>query len=180
MVKSSSAHDVVTLGRIVGVFGIKGWLKIRSYARPADGILGYKRWLISTEGKWRRVVLLDGRSHGKGIVASLKGYVDRDQAAALVGAEVGVAMAELPSLQEGEYYWAQLKGLRVRDLAGIDLGTVSHLLETGANDVLVVVPTPTDDNDKSGSDRLIPYTPEVISDVDLDAGVIVVDWDRQF
>lgn len=180
MAKSSSADDVVILGRVVGVFGVKGWFKVRSYARPPDGILAYKQWLIATEGSWRSVVLLDGRSHGKGIVASLEGYTDRDQAMALVGTEIGIAKAELPSLAEGEYYWAQLQGLRVRDLAGIDLGVVSHLLETGANDVMVVVPEASKPEKKADPDRLIPYTPEVVRRVDLDAGVIVVDWDRNF
>ena len=127
---------------------------------------------------WQAGRLLDGRSHGKVIVASLEGYVDRDQAAALVGTDIGIAMTELPSLPEGEYYWAQLQGLRVRDLAGIDLGVVSHLLETGANDVMVVVPEPSNAEGKANPDRLIPYTPQVVNRVDLDAGVIVVDWDR--
>lgn len=180
MAKSSSADDVVTLGRIVGVFGIKGWVKIRSYSRPPDGILGYKQWLIRAEDGWQTVRLLDARSHGKAIIASLEGYADRDQATALVGTDIGIAMAELPSLPEGEYYWAQLQGLRVRDLAGIDLGVVSHLLETGANDVMVVVPEPSNVDSKANPDRLIPYTPEVVNRVDLDAGVIVVDWDPDF
>ncbi len=180
MTKSSSADEVVTLGRIVGVFGIKGWVKVRSYSRPPDGILGYKQWLIRAEGGWQTVRLLDGRSHGKGIIASLEGYADRDRATALVGGDIGIAMAALPSLPEGEYYWAQLQGLRVRDLAGVDLGVVSHLLETGANDVMVVVPEPSDAESKANPDRLIPYTPEVVNCVDLDAGVIVVDWDQDF
>jgi 16S rRNA processing protein RimM len=180
MAKSSSADDVVTLGRVVGVFGIKGWVKVRSYSRPPDGILGYKQWLIGAEGDWQSVVLLGGRPHGKGIIASLEGYADRDQATALVGADIGIAMAELPSLAAGEYYWAQLQGLRVRDLAGIDLGVVSHLLETGANDVMVVVAEPGKSESTASPDRLIPYTPSVVNRVDLDAGVIVVDWDWNF
>ncbi len=180
MAKSSSADDVITLGRIVGVFGIKGWVKVRSYARPSDGILGNKRWLIGTGGDWQSVLLLDGQSHGKGIIASLEGYADRDQATALVGTDIGIAMAELPSLPEGEYYWAQLQGLRVRDLAGINLGVVSYLLETGSNDVMVVVPEARNAESKANPDRLIPYTPDVVNRVDLDAGVIVVDWDRDF
>ncbi len=180
MAKSLSADDVVTLGRIVGVFGVKGWVKVRSYARPLDGILEYKQWLIRTECDCQSVRLLHGRSHGKGIIASLEGYPDRDQARTLIGADIGIAMAELPSLPEGEYYWAQLQGLRVRDLAGIELGVVSHLLETGANDVMVVVPEPSNAESKANPDRLIPYTPEVVNHVDLDVGVILVDWDPDF
>ena len=113
------------------------------------------------------------QSHGKGLVVGLRDYTDRDQARSLIGLEIAVPRAELPAPEEGEYYWADLVGLKVETTEGQILGTVDHLIETGANDVLVV----------HGEDRerLIPFVADqVIRRVDLAAGLIQVDWDPDF
>lgn len=181
MSNPSSSDGVVALGRIVGLFGVRGWVKVYSYARPPERILAYKPWLIRTEDGWKALALLEGRLHGKGIVASLEGYVDRDQAKTLVGTDIAVPMAQLPSLPEGEYYWVQLQGLRVVNLQGSELGVVTHLFETGANDVMSVAPEETGAGERQRTDsRLIPYTPEVVKKVDLDSGVMLVDWGADF
>ena len=161
----------VTLGRIVGLFGVKGWVKIYSATRPIEDILNYSEWLVGGEGAERRVRLLDGRLQGPGLVALLEGCADRDQARALVGATIAVERAQLPALAEGEYYWCDLEGLRVLTLEGQVLGNVDHLIETGANDVLVV---------HGERERLLPYTGEVVRRIDLEAGLIEVDWDADF
>ena len=113
----------------------------------------------------------EGRRQGRGIVVHLMGYDDREQATALVGADIAVPRTQLPRLKKGEYYWSQLQGLRVTNLQGVELGRVSHLFETGSNDVLVVA---------GEREYLIPYLPDVVQAIDLDAGTLSVDWDADF
>lgn len=157
----------ITLGRIVGVYGVRGWVKVYSHTRPREAILDYGPWLIERDGQWEAHEVEEGRVHGKGVVARLAGCADRDQAAGLIGAEIAVERSRFPEAAASEYYWADLEGLRVQNLEGEQLGTVSHLFETGANDVLVL----------SGErERLIPFARPVIQRVDLDEGVIIVDW----
>ena len=163
---------MVTLGRISGVFGVHGWVKVFSHTASRSSILDYSPWYLGSEGAWEAFDVLDGRSHGKGVIARLAGCTDRDQAAALVGREIAVERNQLPEPEAGDYYWTDLEGLRVQTVGGLELGRVDHLFETGANDVLVVL---------GERERLIPYVwGEVIRSVDLDAGVLVVDWDPDF
>ena len=164
---------LVVVGRIAGIYGVRGWVKIISHTSPPENILGYRNWQLRRHGQWQPVELLEGHPQGKGLVASLVGLVDRDQARAYIGAEIAVPRNELPPLPEGEYYWTDLEGLRVSTVEGEELGVLDHLLETGANDVLVVV--------KDGRQLLIPYVREqVVKQIDLAAGTMTVDWDPDF
>lgn len=141
-----------------------------SYTAPRQGILDYKDCLVGDACGWRGAELVEGRKHGKSIIVRLGGVDDRDTAEQLVGLDIGVPRAELPEVSVGEYYWTDLEGLQVVHRGQRRLGTVSHLLETGANDVLVV-------RDEDGMERLIPFVQgQVILDVDLAEGVIKVDW----
>ena len=159
----------VILGRIVGLFGVRGWLKVYSYTEPREAVLDYKDWLLSRNGRWQRVVLAEGKRHGKAVIARLEGIEDRDAAAELTGSEIGVDRDTLPDPGEGHYYWADLEGLTVVHKDGTELGKVAYLMATGANDVLVV---------DGPAERLIPFvTGEVILDVDLAAGIMRVDWE---
>lgn len=159
----------VVIGRVSGVYGIAGWVKVFSYTRPRENIFNYSPWLLGTRAGWREAALQEGGVHGKGLIARLQGITDRDAARALMGCDIAIARAQLPPLPAGEYYWHDLIGLTVVNRAGEELGEVTELQETGANDVLVV----------SGRERrLIPVVmDEVILEVDLDAGRIRVDWD---
>lgn len=160
------------MGEIVGLFGVRGWVKVFSYTRPMEGLLAYRPWQVRVQDAWRTLEVAEGHVQGKGLVARLRGYESREQAAELIGSQVGVWAADLPPTAPGEYYWAQLEGLRVVNLAGEDLGLVSHLFDTGGNDVLVV---------KQGRrERLIPYTRNAIRGVDLEKREIQVDWDKEF
>ncbi len=171
MTPPSALDRLATLGRIAGLFGVRGWVKIHSYTRPPAAILTYRRWRVRLPSGWRECAVEEGRVHGKAIVARLAGYTDRDQAAELLGAEVALKVSELPPTSPGEYYWAQLEGLEVVNLQGTVLGRVIRLMETGANDVLVV----------SGErERLIPFIRDVIRAVDPEAGQITVDWEADF
>ena len=160
----------VSVGRVAGLFGVRGWIKVYWHTRPREAILNYRPWLIERNGVWQAFDVAEGRAHGKGIVARLSECNDRDAAAKLVGAEIAVSMSQLPTTGRNEYYWAELEGLRVVNVAGQDLGHVSHLFETGANDVLVV---------KGERERLIPFVHAVVQQVDREAGVIRVDWDAE-
>ncbi len=157
------------MGHIAGIHGVRGWVKIHSHTSPRENILNYNPWLLDLEGQgWQARELLGGRRQGKGVVARIEGIDDREQARALIGTEIAIRREQLPPLGEGEYYWHELIGLRVVNLQDVELGTVDHLFETGANDVLVL---------RGQRERLIPYAVgPIVKDIDLVAGRMRVDW----
>lgn len=159
----------VVLGHIAGLYGVQGWVKLHSYTEPREAILDYREFLLNDTGHWREASFVEGRKHGKGVVAHIADIDDRDDARAMIGAEIAVSRDQLPDTAEGHYYWADLEGLRVVDADDRELGTVDHLLATGANDVLVV---------QGEKEILIPFLyGTVIREVDLDEGRIHVDWE---
>ncbi len=167
-----SAVKPVVVGKVAGVFGVRGWIKVISYTEPRDRILTYSPWTLEHGGRRETRNVIGGRGHGTGIVAELEGCTDRDVAAALNGAVISVDRARLPPVNAGEYYWADLVGLSVVTTAGVELGQVTELFETGANDVLVV---------RGERERLIPFIRgQVIQDIDLKTRQIRVDWDPDF
>jgi 16S rRNA processing protein RimM len=162
----------VTLGRVSGVFGVKGWLKVQSYTEPRANITQFGVWLLRMNGVDSPFDVEDGRSQGGSVVAKLRGLDDRDRALEWVGAEIVIEREELPALAANEFYWTDLEGLEVRTTAGEVLGNVDHLLATGANDVLVIGSSP---------QRLIPFIMgSVVKQVDLAARLIVVDWSADY
>lgn len=174
----TSGTEETVLGRVTAVFGIKGWLKIHSYTDPIENILDYSHWVLRQHGRRLPVVVADRKRHGKGLIVLLRGVEDRNQAQEYCGADIVVDSAELPALPEGEYYWHQLEGLEVVTDDEIVLGKVDHLIETGANDVLVVRATEASLDDR---ERLIPYLPDqVVTTIDLDKNRMTVAWDPEF
>ncbi len=162
----------LVVGSVVGVFGVRGWVKIQSHTEPRDNILIYKPWLLERGGEVKEMAVAQGKVHGKGLIARLVGVEDRDSAAELVGSTISVRREQLAQLDEGEFYWADLIGLRVETVEGTELGQVDHLLETGSNDVLVL---------QGERERLVPFVvPDVVRSVDIAGGRIVVDWDPEF
>jgi len=161
----------IVVGRIAGLYGVRGWVKVFSHTQPRENILGYKPWLLQIGGRWVEASAAEGRMHGKGVVAHLEGYDDRDVAAALVGCDIAVHREQLAPVEDDEIYWADLIGLKVVTREGVELGNVDHLIETGANDVVVV---------RGERERLLPYIDGVVLEVDLDQGVMEVDWDPEF
>ena len=163
------ASDLIQLGEVSGIFGIKGWLKVRSYTEPSEHILRYAFWNLHLNGQVHRQELLDGRPHGKNLVVKLAGCDNPEQASRWLRAGIWIARAELPELAEGEYYWTDLIGLQVETESGRKLGIISEVLATGANDVLRV---------QGERERLIPYIKDrVIKRIDLVQACVVVDWD---
>ncbi|WP_374323848.1 ribosome maturation factor RimM [Aquipseudomonas alcaligenes] len=177
MSATPSVEDLIVLGKITSVHGVRGEVKIYSFTDPIDNLLGYPAWTLKRNGEVKQVELVSGRLQGKILVAKLKGLDDREVARTFAGFDICVPRALLPDLDDGEYYWHQLEGLKVIDLQGQLLGRLDHLLETGSNDVMVVKPCPGSLDDR---ERLLPYTEQCVQKVDLAAGEMRVDWDADF
>ena len=168
----SAKEKWVILGRVSGVFGVKGWLKVQSYTEPRDNIVGFGAWTLRLKGVDHSFEVEEGHSHAGSVVAKLHGLDDRDLARDFVGAEIVVAREQLPAIGADELYWTDLEGLEVRTTTGTVLGHVDHLLATGGNDVLVLDGSP---------QRLIPFVAgAVVKKVDLKTGLIVVDWSPDY
>ena len=160
----------VPLGRISGLYGVRGAVKVFSYTEERDGILEHPIWYLGEAH--RPVTLLSGVVQAGAVVAQLQGVEDREVARVLIGQEIAVPAADSPRLPAGEYYWRDLIGMEVRNHHDQRLGQVKNLLETGANDVLVV------QDDEQGAETLIPWTADVL--VDAAQRHIVVDWEKDW
>ena len=162
----------INVGRISGVFGVKGWVKVFSFTDIRENILNYSPWLLKKNSETRAIAVIDGKLQGKAVVAQLDGVSDRDQAASLMGWDIFINPDQLPKVAKNEYYWSDLVGLAVETTLGVQLGIVDSLLETGANDVVIV---------KGERERAIPFLQgKTIITIDLDAGKMIVDWDPDF
>ncbi len=177
---SESGSSQLTAGKITGVYGVKGWVKIHSYTEPAENLFVFGAWQLKRRGSLEPVEFDEWKRHGKGMIAHIAGVDDRTLAESFKGLNIVVEADSLPSLEEGDFYWHQLQGLQVwgrepeSDSDRVLLGTVNYLIDTGANDVLVVKAGEGSIDDR---ERLIPYLPgEVVSRVSLEEAVIEVDW----
>jgi len=160
------------LGNISGVFGVKGWLKVYANTDKKENILSYQPWYIERNKVRQAVKLKAGKPHGKTIIVQLDGVNDRNEAELWVGSDIYMKSDQLPKLSKDEYYWSDLIGLQVVSTDGEEFGVIDQMLETGANDVIVV---------KGDRERLIPYvTGQVVKSVDLDKQQMLVDWDVDF
>jgi 16S rRNA processing protein RimM len=167
------ADGLLVVGKVVGLSGVQGWIKLESYTEPRMRIFAYQPWHLSKGDEGREISGAHGREQGKGMIAALPGISDRDAAAALIGSEIRVPRSALPKPKRGEYYWTDLEGMEVVAVDGTTLGRVTHLFATGANDVLVAR-----DGDR---ERLIPFVlDQFVHSVDFDKRRITVDWDPNF
>jgi len=179
----SAANEKLIVGKISGVYGVKGWVKVHSDTDPREGITDYNPWYIKQGGhdkdEWRQIRIEKGRRQAKTVIAKLEGVDDRDAAMQLTGAIIAIRPDQLQALNEDEFYWRELIGLRVINREGIELGTVQRLMETGANDVLVV--SSEKSTEQGVREHLVPWTPgQAVLEVDLELGQIQVDWDEDF
>jgi len=176
--QSEAAGKRVVMARVGKPHGIKGWLRIDSFTSPADNLLQYKEFTVQLGAQEKRLVLDENRWQGDKLVGHFTGYDSPEAARELTGLNLLIDRGELPSLADGEYYWHQLQGLRVRNQQQQDFGVVDRLLETGANDVLVVKP---DQASIDGRERLIPYLLDrVVQQIDLQSGTMLVDWEADY
>jgi len=174
---SSERDGLTVIGRLTSVFGVRGWVKVHAYGDSPEQIFDYLPWRLPVGGGWRELEIDEWRRHGAGLVVHIRGVDDRDVAAGLCQQDVWGDLTDLPELAKGDYYWRELIGLRAVTAGGVDLGCISSLLETGANDVLVVAP---DEQSSDDRERLLPYSDKVVLAVDLEAGTMRVEWDPEF
>jgi 16S rRNA processing protein RimM len=160
---------MVIMGRVASAHGIKGWVKIQPYTEYLDSLLDYKTWWIGSEqGLWQEVKVLECEAHNKTLAALLPNCPDRNASEKLKGLLIAVPRDSLPKQPDDEYYWSDLIGLSVVNEAGVTLGLVTQLLETGANQVLMV--------QGDSGEILIPFAATAIKQVDVKNKVIRVDW----
>ena len=145
-------------------------MKIHSLTEPREAIFDYQPWLLGESREEVRVS--QGKKHGNRLIALFENIDDREAAERLVNRPIAVYREQLPESEEGEFYWTDLEGLAVELADGTPLGTIDRMMATGANDVMVV---------KGERERLIPFVLEqYVQRVDLEHGVVVVDWDPEF
>lgn len=177
------------LGRVVGVHGVRGWVKIHSDTQPRENILSYPVWWLKGPGfdgpgGWQETKLVDSQNTPKNVLALIEGVQDRDVAEKLQGTQIAIPRESLPATDSGEYYWTDLIGCEVFDTNTVRFGKVARLFETGANDVLEIRderPLGVDEKRPNGPDILVPWVrPDVVVEVDIEAKKIVVDWDPDF
>ena len=167
----NTEDDLIEVGHVLGVHGVVGQVKVYSNTSPRQNVVTYSPWVIDQAGA-QQTYEVKGKLQGKHVIASLKGLSDRNQAMELIGAKILIKRNQLPSLSQGDYYWTQLEGMKVISINGDEFGTIDHMLETGANDVMVV---------QGDRERLIPYVlEEVVISVNLENNQITVDWDADF
>lgn len=181
---SSATKQYTVVAKITGVFGVKGWVKVHSYTTPVEALSDYSNWYIKSPAGWTLLDVEQQRWQGGKLVALVRNCYDRDEAKVYCGRELAVEEAQLPVLEDGDYYWRQLEGLlaySVGEQAGQQrqlLGKVDKLFETGANDVLVIKAC---EGSIDKRERLVPYLPErVVLDIDLAKNEMMLDWDPAF
>ncbi|MCW2480386.1 ribosome maturation factor RimM [Candidatus Symbiopectobacterium sp. NZEC135] len=175
----SSPVNPIVMGKMGSTYGIRGWLRVFSSTEETESIFDYQPWYIQSQGSWQIVEIESWKHHNQDLIIKVKGVDDRDAANLLTNAEIVVDSAQLPDLEEGDYYWKDLFGCEVVTSAGYQLGKVIDMMETGSNDVLVVKANLKDAF--GAKERLIPFlTGQVIKHVDLSTKTIEVDWDPSF
>lgn len=171
----AEASEFIPVGKISGVFGVRGSVKVFSYTDPRDNILQYKPLFLKRQGQWLEIDIIGGQLQGKAVVMNIKDVIDRNQALPLIGGELAIRRQQLQAADEDEFYWADLIGLTVINTEDVVLGKVDHLLETGANDVLVIM------QDGNEAQHLIPFVmEEFVLNVDLANQQIRVDWQTDY
>jgi 16S rRNA processing protein RimM len=161
----------VTLGRILGAVGLRGWLKVQSYTDPPENLLDYRVWELSDrDGQRTSHEVAEARFDGRWVRVRLSGMSDRDAAEVWRGQDVQVARSALPPTAQREHYCDDLIGLRVRTMEGRELGRVSHFVDAPAEPVMVV---------KGAREHWIPAVPRHLRRVDLGQGEIEVDWPEE-
>lgn len=159
------------MGRILGPFGIQGWIKLRTFTETPDGLAGHPSWWLHRKDGWQAAALEEFKVRPAAVSAKLAGVNDRNAAELLQGCDVAVTREELGPAREGEFFWVDLVGLEVVNLQGEALGRVEELLRTGGADVLVI---------RGERERLIPFVASYVLGVDREAKRITVDWEAGY
>ena len=171
---------MIILGRFTAPYGVQGWLHLHPFGDDPGSWQAIKHWWLGDDEQdfsgWRSWPLQAMRLQGKGWVVKLTGVDDRTAAEQLVGKYVAAPRSALPATGQDEFYWADLIGLSVMNDRQESLGRVTELIESGAHAVLVVQ----EGEGKQAVQRLLPFVGKVVKTVDVPAGVIHVDWERDW
>ena len=160
------------MGKIVSSHGIKGWLKIYPFTENVATLNDYSDWLVSKDEKvWLRYKVEKTIIKNKSILVKFTDLNNRNDSDGLNKNIVGIERSDLPELAPNTFYWSDLIGLDVINKKNIYYGVVDNMMETGSNDVIIV---------KGKKEILIPYLPDVVIKVDLEAKKILVDWDEEY
>ena len=176
--------DAVEVGRILDAWGVQGGFKVQPYSASPEALFSCREWFLQPPERGARaafegtvrLAVRQARAHGEGLVASARDVSDRTAAEGLRGARIFIARSAFPPLPEGEYYWVDLIGLAVVNREGVALGTVTDLMATGPQQVLVI------GHEEGGKpqERMIPFVDAYVDDVDLAARRITVDWQPDY
>lgn len=166
----SEEDKYILVGKIGAVYGVHGWLKVQTYTEYGDNLLDYAPWyLCGPHGVMHETTIVEGKRHGKILLAKFAGYDAPETARALTSKTIHIKRSQLPPLKADEYYWSDLVGLTVINQKGETLGQIAYLIETGSNDVIVV---------KNPAEIAIPYLPgTVVLNIDLAKKEMLVDWE---
>ncbi len=175
----TNSTKTLVVGKIGAPHGVRGWVRITSYTEESDGIFDFSPWQLTVQGNVREYKVVEWKHQNKNLLAKIEGIDTRDDVELIKNVEICIDEAQLPDLEQDDFYWRDLVGLSVVTEKGYDLGKVEQLFETGANDVLLVKANV---KDAFGmKQRMIPYLYEqVIKHVDLESKTITVDWDPSF
>ena len=166
-------NTTLVIGRIGGVYGVKGWLKIFSFTRPSKNIFSYSPWILEIDDIFHEINCEEFRKNGENYVVKILGVNNPEDASRYTNCDIAITEEQLPRLNDGEYYWRDLIAIKVINQNGDLLGKVSEIIETGANDVFVIT------NKNKGQHKiLIPYVMGLfIRDIDLTTQTMNVDWE---
>jgi 16S rRNA processing protein RimM len=185
-VKSDPTH-LILVGRIGSPFGIKGWVKIHSFTDPLTQLFSYHPMKLVRGTLEESIAFSDYKLQNKTLIAKWDTCQDPETARLYANGDLFIERSQLAKLPPGEYYWAELIDLEVITKEGVQLGRITELFSTGANDVVVVEETvnnalndPSPPSDSRPKKRLLPYIPQVILTIDLKNKLMTVDWDPDF
>jgi 16S rRNA processing protein RimM len=164
---------MIVMGRVLGPFGVKGWIKVQTFTGEPDSLGRFGEWWLGEADGWKPVIVQDWEVHAGHMVAKLAEYADREEAAALRGREIAVPRDRLPPAAEGEFYQADLVGLQVINRSDERLGAIERIFSNGAHAIMAVR---RGEEGAAGAERLIPFIPQVVDKVDVTAGEVRVDW----
>jgi len=161
----------INIGKVIGLHGVKGWLKILSFSSPPENIFNYKSLIISNKYINQIFHIEDSRKQGKKILIKLDNIDDRTSAESLKDSDIYIQRSDLPQLSEDTYYWEDLLGFNVFNQNNIKIGNVDSFIETGSNDVLIV-------KTAKNKNILIPFIMnKSIKVVNIESHYITVDWE---
>lgn len=170
--RNTGPDDLLIVGKIIAAHGIRGEVKVHSFAESiALYQVGKKIRIGLSDGRTHKKTLISVRPHGRGLLMGFEAVTDRSQAESLSGGSLFVQRAQLPPLEADTYYWVDLFGLKVVDRSGGVLGVIDDVIPTPGNDVYVVKNSATGDR----REMLIPAIGQVVVSVDLKTKTMVVE-----